>query len=157
MTPAQRRFLLFDNGLIPGVINIVVNIGLAWLSYRQIDSLPLWGPTSVGADLIGTCYLLPAITVLIATPLVRKLGNVPPLQLPRWLRWGASRFLIVRSIQWGVAGLLILGPPVLAGAWLTGQEHEVVAIQSFIIFKLIFVFVLGLTITPAIAAVALAD
>ncbi|MEO6026584.1 MAG: hypothetical protein ABIR79_06930, partial [Candidatus Binatia bacterium] len=82
VSPAHRRFLLLEQGLGAGVVNAVLNGLIAWLSFRGTAMVPFWGQQSIGGDTIGTCFLLPLLTVLIATPLCRgrvRAGDLPPV------------------------------------------------------------------------------
>lgn len=150
-----RRFLLFDNGVIPGVINVLVNVILGWLSYDGLERIPKSGSNSVMADLLGTCFLLPFITVLIATPIVRRQPKMPAVVWPKQLRLLRPKSVFLRALVFGVCGLIILWPPV----WFASDVYldDAIALSRFAAIKLPFVFLLGVLLTPVIAFAALAD
>lgn len=154
MTPEQRRFLLVGNGVIAGVINVVINGAIAVVSYWSLSSLPIVGWTSVRADLTGMAYLLPAITVLINTPIVRR-ANLPAVTLPGWLRW-FRRPLLVRSVMFGLAGLVVVALPVWLATTLVA-DGAAVSSRPYVVAKAMVGGLYGLLVTPLIAVVALSD
>jgi hypothetical protein len=89
LSARHRRFLLFDQGVVPGVVNFLIVGGIAWAMFGSQSELPMFGTTSVASELLATGYLLPLITCLINGPIVRsqvKSGKLPPLgeeQMPR--------------------------------------------------------------------------
>jgi hypothetical protein len=66
LTPAQRRFVLLDDGVGAFVVNLLLNGAIAWLLFRKATHVPMWGQSSIADDTIVTAFLLPAITCLIA-------------------------------------------------------------------------------------------
>ncbi|MFQ5515602.1 MAG: hypothetical protein ACE5FG_14395 [Myxococcota bacterium] len=165
MTPlsrAQARYLLIGHGLVPVVINFVLNGLIGWAMFRGAASVPLWArEPSVGGDTLGTCFFLPAITCLIVTPIVRlhtSRGVVAPLEgagaLPVWLR-SFYRPLLRRAGRLGLAGLLIAGPLAALGLLLPGGSS--IELASFLWLKASFAALLGGLVTPLIGLLALAD
>ena len=71
MSPAQRRYLVVEQGVGAAVFNFVLNAVIAWLMFRRQDVVPLWGQQSIAGDTIGTSLLLPLITCLVVTRLAR--------------------------------------------------------------------------------------
>ena len=78
------------------MINLVVNGMIAWLFTRGQPDVPFWArplsETSTLGDTLGTIFVLPLITGLLATTAVwieRRNGALPALQLiepyDRWL------------------------------------------------------------------------
>ena len=64
------------------MFNFLLNGAIAWLLFRSLERVPLWGQQSIAGDTIGTCFFLPFFTALIVTPLVRRrvrAGSVAPL------------------------------------------------------------------------------
>jgi hypothetical protein len=43
LTPAQRRFVLLDNGVGAFVVNLLLNGAIAWLLFRKVTHVPMWG------------------------------------------------------------------------------------------------------------------
>ncbi len=65
MSRAQRRYLLFEQGVGAAVFNFLLNAAIAWLIFRGADVVPLWGQQSIAGDTIGTSVILPFLTCLI--------------------------------------------------------------------------------------------
>ena len=159
---SQRRYLLVGQALIPAMINIVVCGVIALTDYRNLDSLPVWGfPQSIAMDLIGTSFLLPSITCMIATILIRRDVRRlavepidPDTEIPVWLRW-LPRSLLLRSVLCGMVGGVFVGIPV-ATILLTLPMNGL-SLPAFLAAKLTFVAVYGALVTPLIAIRALGD
>ena len=158
----QRKYLLFNQCLIPFVINFVLNGLIGLVMFRGVNPVPTWGAQpSVGPDLIGTCFFLPAITCLIATPIVRRhirRGVVERTSesecLPSWLR-PLRCSLAARAVLFGLTGLGLIGG--LATAVLLTAAPTEFGLTPFLWFKASFSAVLGGAVTPIIALVALAE
>ena len=72
LSQRHRRFLLIEQGAIPGVFNVALNGLIAWGLFRSSVAVPLWGESSVGVDLLATGFLLPFLTCVIVSPFVSK-------------------------------------------------------------------------------------
>ena len=161
LPPDVIRYLLIGQVVIPIFINATVTFGISWITFRQQATVTVW-VLDKGAvtDFLGACYLLPAITCLIATPIVRgqvTRGEVPALTVDmtgtwvRFLRGG----LIWRATKFGLTGLISLIGPVMAGWSLFGADT--VATPWFLFSKVTFATLLGCFVTPFIAIVAMTD
>src|SRR5262245_62452239 len=110
LSDRHRRFLLVEQGAIPTVFNLLLNGFIAWGLFRSSATVPLWGDSSVGVDLLATAFLLPFLTCVIVSSLVARhvrSGKVPPLtldQLPHsyWLQRSSS----TRGLFLGVVGVI---------------------------------------------------
>jgi hypothetical protein len=159
--PAElKRYLYLEQPIGAFVVNLLLNALIAWAVCRGMTSVPLWGETSVGGDTIATCFVLPFLSVLIATPLVRREvrhGKLSPVSRrdPAVARRRLPRPLAVRALVLGIAGLVVAAPLAIAGLVLAG----VVAIPmpAFIWAKGAFGAVLGALLAPTIARAAIAD
>lgn len=157
LTPAQRRFLLVDNGVGAFVCNFLINGVLAWLMFRSLEQVPLWGQKSVAADTLSTIFMLVLITCLIVTPITRaqiRAGRVQSFQ-----RGAAWKWLPANSIARGaLAGCLVflaLAPLSLAALRLWANDG--LAFSHFVFFKAVFTAVEGALVTPFLALFALSD
>ena len=161
LPPGAFRYLVIGQAVIPFFINIVVNVVLGALTFWGHDSVSTWATDKgAAADSIGTCFCLPFITCLIATPIVRYqvahgvACRIPPTDMPRWVRWMSGPVLL-RATNFGVAGILLLAGPVYAAYGVfAGESIETV---RFIAIKAIFAGVLGIFVTPLVAFVAMCD
>ena len=159
MSSRHRRYLLLDQGIGAGVLNLLLNAGIAWLLFRGMVTIPLWGAQSIAGDTIGTAFVLPFLSTLIASAVVRgqvRAGYVAGLSLPgesllQRLPVGLAR----RGMVFGLAGLVAAGLPTAAALGAVGVAE--MAFGEFVAFKAAFAAVLAAMVTPIIARVALAD
>jgi hypothetical protein len=161
LPPGVFQDLLIGQALIPLVINVIVNVALGVFTFSSADSVQTWA-TDKGAvaDSIGTCFFLPFITCLIATPIVRfdvargRVERIPATEMPQWLPL-LSGPVILRALKFGLAGLLLLAGPVFGlYAMLSGDSMET---SRFIAIKASFAGVFGFLVTPLIAIVEMVD
>src|SRR5438132_1109625 len=71
-----------DEIVVTAIVNFWLNYGIAWFVFRAAAAVPLWGASSIAVDTVATAFVLPLLTSLIATPLVRLQvyrGKLPPL------------------------------------------------------------------------------
>src|SRR5690242_10752735 len=105
----HQQFLLLDQGVIPILFNFFLNGFFIWGALRAMDSIPLWGRTSVGVDLLLTGFLLPFFTGVAVGPNIAraiKRGKLAPLlaeQIPQssWFRWSP----LTRALLGGCVGV----------------------------------------------------
>ena len=161
MSSAQRRYLLVEHGIGAAAFNLVLNGAIAWLMFRGVTGVPLWGQQSIAGDTLGTSLLLPVMSSLIVTRVVRahvRAGRVAPLSWPtvaagdlRWLpgtplRLGASLALVAIALP----GVLTVGALAVLGV-------AEMPFGSFVLFKACFAAALAALVTPVIALSAIAD
>lgn len=146
----HRRFLLIEQGLGPAVFNCLLNGLIAWALFRSSTTVPLWGPSSVGVDLLATAFILPFLTSVIVSAIVtRQLGSgkvpaLPPSQLPNW-RW-YLRSSSMRGLLLAAAGILFGTLPVL---WaLSLGQAQPFPVADFVAFKALWSALLALAVTP---------
>jgi len=161
LPPGVFRYLLIGQAIIPFFINMMINIAIGVLSFGGQKSVATWA-IDKGAveDSIGTCFFLPFITCLIATPIVHRqmasgvTSRIPLTDVPRWVRWMNGPWML-RSAKFGVIGILLLTGPVYGLYYLfAGDSIETV---RFIAIKAISAGAMGVFVTPLIAFVALCD
>lgn len=157
---SHRTFLVLEQGVGSILINLPLNAAIAWLAFRGAEAVPFWGQQSIAGDTIGTCFVLPLITTLIATPLCRgrvRSGTLPPLpwtpamrstlgRLPRGTWW--------RGVAFGALTMIVVAP--LALVALRAFGIAAMPFGTFVAFKGIFAAALGALVTPLIAASAIA-
>ena len=158
MSPLHRRYLLLEQGIGAGVFNFVLNAAIAWALFRQMETVPLWGQQSIAGDTIGTAFMLPLMTTLIASRIVR--GHVRKGRVPAWVS-GASRWdrlprgLFLRGVVLGIVCLVVAGLPATGALGVAGIAE--MSFGNFIVFKALFAAALAVVVTPIIARLALAD
>jgi len=157
--PELRRYLFVEQPLGAFVVNLLLNALIAWGVCRGLAAVPLWGQPSVAGDTLATAFLLPFLSVLIATPLVRRdarVGKVtPPPGAPDGLAGRLPRPLLVRALALGILGLAVAAPPPIAALALGGVTA--IAMPAFIWVKAAYAAVLGALLAPTIARMGLAD
>jgi hypothetical protein len=152
LSDRHRRFLMVEQGAVPSVFNLALNGVIAWALFRSVASIPLWGESSVGVDLLATGFLLPFLTCLIVSALVARdvrSGKVPALPaegLPssRWSQRPASQ----RALLLGVAGVLFGALPLVWALHL--GEAGPFAVAPFVAFKAVWAAMLALLVTPIV-------
>ena len=158
MPPVVRRYLLLDQGVGAGVINLLINAAIAWAMFRGATTVPMWGEQSIGGDTIGTTFLLPFLSCLIATRIVRaqvRSGRVPPLVAMSPLLARMPRGTAARGVVLGVVGVAVVGVP--AAIALSSLGVTEMRFWSFVGFKAVFAALLATVVTPVIALYALAS
>ncbi len=155
MSAAHRRFLLLEEGVGAAVFNFLLNAVIAWLMFRGASTVPLWGQQSIAGDTIGTSFILPLLTCLIATPLARKqvrVGRVPALGWTRtshpMLGWLPARTHL-RGVVLGLAGLATFAPAAVLA--LGALRVDAMSLGGFVCFKAGFAALEALVVTPLVA------
>ena len=160
MTRRHLVFLLGEQGLGAAVINVGINAGIAWLAFRKLAEVPLWGAQSIVLDTIATCFMLPFMTCVISTPVIR--WQVSTLKLPH-LSWRRLEHRTLgrlppgtfrRAVVLGLFGLAI-AVPTIAGLALAGVGP--LSFQQFVVFKALYAAVLASLFSPVIALCVLGD
>jgi hypothetical protein len=157
----HRRWILLNALLITAVINVVVNGAIDLISIAGKGPIPFWGPPLVDTNtvwtIIGTLFLLPLITCVLATTAIRRdmeHGTLTPLttlghadSLPE------TRFR--RGLLFGAVCAVFAGPPivlVLAALGVGDLSHA-----QYTVWHIAFAVVLGALVTPVIALCAMTD
>jgi hypothetical protein len=161
LPPDVIRYLLVGQVIIPSFINAGITLGIGWITFRQQATVTVW-VLDKGAvtDFLGACYLLPAITCLIATPIVRgQVARGQAASLTVDMTGGWVRLFrggpIWRATKFGLSGLITLIGPVMAGWNWFGSDS--IATFWFLLIKVAFATLLGCVVTPLIAIVAMTD
>lgn len=161
LSKAQRLFLVTEQVVGPAIINFVLNALIVWLVFRPSESVPVWGDPGVAFDVSSTMFILPLITCLITTPLVRhavRSGKVPPLS------WGPSDHSVLRrlpssvflrALVLGLITTVLTAPLVLL--ILAASGLETVPLVSFAVVKGLFCAAVAMLVTPLAALYALAQ
>ena len=159
MSRQHRRFLVVEEVVGSTIINFLLNAGIAWYLFRRVPSVPLWGVSSIGVDTLVTAFVLPVLTALIATFIVRqqvRRGRLLPIPADAI---GSSRWLDrpgwQRGVGLGVASVVLVATPLVIGLTLLGPSQ--LSSGHFIWFKGSFAAGLGALVTPLLGWWALAD
>jgi hypothetical protein len=159
LSDRHLHFLRIEQGLISGIINVVINGAIAWALLRSYSEIPLWGETSMGVDLLATAFLLPFISCLIVSRIIRghvEHGKLPPLSPHQIATHGFHRRAVwVRGLLLGLLGVVFAAGPVVA--LLALADANPVAMPSFVGYKAVWAGLLAMTLTPILAWWALCD
>jgi hypothetical protein len=160
MTRELKRYLFVEQPIGAFVVNFVLNAAIAWALCRGMTAVPLWGQTSVAGDTIATCFILPFLSVLIATPLVRgdvRRGKLSPASLRDEAveRLRLPRSLPARALVVGLCALAVAAPLAVLCLVLAGVTQ--VPMPGFIWAKAAFAAGLGAALAPTIAMAGIAD
>jgi len=155
MRRGYLRYLWLDQSLVPAAVNFLIVGGIAWGMFGTQSEIPMYGTTSVAAELLATGFLLPLITCLLNGPLVRRQvqsGKLPPLPTEQRPKSGIYRKRsVVRGVILGGPGLLFAGMTILALHWLGASDA--MDAKTFIIAKAVWAAIFGLWITPTPAEI----
>jgi len=158
MSPRHRTYLLIEQGIGAGIFNVVINAAIAWLFFHGMSTVPLFGNQSIMGDTIGTTFMLPLLTAIIAGRIVR--AHVRTNHVPAW-PWTAGiarmipRSLGARGFALGVLCVLLVGIPTTSVLGAMGVTE--MSFWGFIAFKALFAGILATVVTPLIARASLAD
>jgi len=154
MSSAHKRFLLLEQGVGSIIFNLVINGVIAYVMFRGLARVPLWGQSSIAGDTIGTTFFLPLFTSLIVTRVARaqvRAGRIAGA--PFGLQWmPESPFW--RGALVGIICVVVVSPPTIAALTALGVTEQ--SFWNFIIFKAVFAAALGAVVTPLIALWAIA-
>ncbi len=159
----QRRWIVINALLVTAVVNVVINGALGWLSVGEDESVPLWDfpGASTLSDALGTLFVLPLITGLLATTAVWVDMRRGRLERVRGLAQRRPRLAALplrrlpRAIAFGAITFVLLAPPVALALVLT--DFDDLSRGEFVVYKVVFAVVLGALVTPVIALRAMAD
>jgi hypothetical protein len=149
-SPAHRRFLIVDEIIISTAVNFLLNAGIAWFLFRSARSVPLWSSSGIAADMVGTAFLMPLLTSLIAMWLVPwqvKRGVLPKVPTAE-LRTSAWRRLpgYQRGVILGLVSIAIVAVPPIALFAQVGSAQ--LSRNHFIWYKAGFAAGVGALVTP---------
>lgn len=162
----HRRWIIINSVIISGIWNLFINGFIAWTSSKGHSHIGLWTTPLLGGpnlitDTFGTLYLLPLTTcigVMIGVRQAKRKGQLHNLEEhqkgPRWLTDVPTSFLS-RGNRFGLMILLPLGP--MAVIILANGFHAGIERSTFVVYKAILGFALGLIVTPFIALSAMGD
>jgi hypothetical protein len=162
---AHRRWIVVNALFATALINLVVNGAIAWLFVHGQSDVPLWtrpfSETSTLGDTLGTIFLLPLITCVLTTTVVRRdlrNGALSPLSTEhRYGSWLAGRpdGRFRRGLAFGAIAFGALALPVTLA--LVAIDLDDLSRGEFVAFKVAFAIGLGALVTPVIALCAMTD
>jgi hypothetical protein len=160
--PAEhRRWILLNALLVTAVINVIVNLLIDLGSIAGKGSIAFWGPPLVRPStfwtIVGTLFLLPLFTCVLATTAVRRdirIGTLPPLkglEHSDALPYGRFR----RGLVFGLVVMIVGAPPIVLVLALIGIGD--LSHGQYVGWQVAFAVALGALVTPVIALCAMTD
>ena len=155
----HRRFLVLEQGVGSMFVNFPLTAAITWLNVLSLPTVPLWGVTSIAGSTFGTAFILPLLTSIIVSRVVRhhvRGGRLVPLMPPPDLAipW-VERTSVRRGVRLGLASMVLAAAPTVLILALAGKTQ--MPRVPFIWFEGAFAAALGAVVTPLIAWWALAD
>jgi hypothetical protein len=158
MSDDHRRYLIVEQGGGAAIVNFLLNGAIAWGVFRHLDVVPLWGEQSIAGDTIVTGVVLPLLTCLIATGIVRRQvlgGKVRALvDAHPSVAWMPQR-TVVRGLVLAMAVSLTLVPSTLALLTVLGVEG--MGFWGFVLFKATWASAAAFVVQPVVALWAIGD
>ncbi len=156
----HRRYLKSEVA-INSIINAIISALFAWLFFRGVDVIPLWGAMGMAVDLIPTVFMITLATSLIATGMTRKKvrgGAILALpgsrsNYPFIRSWPSN--IVLRSLMLAFMAAVIMVPPSI-GAMMALSVTEM-AFPPFVIFKVVYGAIVTTLVAPGILMAALTD
>ena len=147
------------------VLSILLNAGVcafyAWLPFRHLDVVPLWGLASISVDLIPTTLMAVTMVTFAVTGLTRirmRLGIVPTVRWPRDEHPVLAKLpygVLKRSVLIGGTVTAVAVPVAIACLYFLGVSEMPFA--TFFQVKVIYGAAIGLLYTPLVLFVAFSD
>jgi hypothetical protein len=136
LSPDHRRFLLFEQGIGGGLVNLAIAALLCWLLFRHAERVPVTGSQGMVVDTIASAFMIPFATCLIVTRIVRRQvrrGRIPLLDRDLFCAL-MPRNILLRAILLGFVCAATIYPIIVVGCISLGANS--VSIQHFWLFKL---------------------
>jgi hypothetical protein len=159
LSDGQRNWIAVNALVVTAVINASLSALIAWAGVRGADEVPFFastGETSIITDSLGTLFVLPLITCLLLTTVVRRelrMGKLDPVRIEFPVELAESRLL--RGMSFGALTLSLLGAPVALALLLSGVGD--MSPGDFVAYKAAYGVALGAVVTPVIALRAMSD
>lgn len=162
---SHRRWILLKALLIPAALNLVLTAGVAWFGARGQSTVPLYGvplvETSTFCNSVGTLFILPLITCVLTTVVIRRevgLGSLASVSHLRsshtWLAMLPATHLS-RGLILGAIAVAAFAPPLILAFVISGFPE--LSRDQFVLSQAAFAVLIGAVITPFVALYAMAD
>lgn len=138
-------------GMICAVINVVLNPVVAWLVYRQLDFVPLWGRNSIVVDTAVTSVILSLLVTLFTTSGVRQALQSERVKATGEFPRAGRLFSHLPKQAWPLGLLLGLGiafvlTPLTFGLF-QALGYAGLPLAGFALFKAMYTGPLGFAVT----------
>ena len=159
---ANRRWIVVNALAVSAVINVAINLTIAWAGTRGAHVVALWAPPgrpSTIFDTLCTTFMLPLFTALTCTPGVlrdrraRRIETLPLESDVGRLLGRLPRPLLPRALWLASVTAAVVGPVALVALVVSGVGD--LSVSSFLVFKVAYAVALGAIVTPVVAAAAM--
>lgn len=159
--PIHRNFIIINQVIIATVFNFLINSGIAWVLYRHVDQIPLWGLKGIVMDTITTAFILTLLSyyyIALSVWFTMKIKWLPVIE--NYPTVGiVSKFIrlpiFVQGIIFGILATLLISLPVILFLFLTRTQS--MPYESFFWYKAIFGAALSLIVSPPIGLLSILD
>ncbi len=154
------KFILIKQGCVAVLINFLMNGFMAWVMFKPAEEVTLWEENSFAFDIIATTFFFTFFTSFFVSKASYKVvweGRLSSIEWP-----SASKFFerfpprpFLGSLGVAVLATILIAPTVIGVLILL--DMQVMALQTFILFKAFYAGTLAAIVTPIVALVALAE
>ena len=153
LTDSFKRYLVTEQMIKPGVLNLLANGLIAWLVFRQAERIAFWTHSAIAPDLVLTALLLPFIISMINSRVV--FNKVVAGELARIASVDSDgqgwhlRSILFRSTFLGLVCVVLYAIPtvlVLPMVW-----DEPLRLWQFVLFKSVWAAILAIVVCPMVA------
>lgn len=145
-----RSHFIITQQIVPGLINGLINGGIAWAIYHTSALVGLWDHGAYGTDLLATGFLMPAITwPILRSILSRQVakGKAPIIDgMPTpWLARFMPNTLWGGVVVIGLIGMLIFGGAIVAVMQVLAPSFDG---NSYAVLKGLYAMALTIALQP---------
>lgn len=163
LSSAHRRWIAINGIVVAGLMSLLVGGGVAWLTARDGEHIPLWGVPSpaspnIATQTVVTLFVIPFLTCVFFTPLVWQRVSAGALaavniDAPRSTLDRLPKGRLTRGAMLGVLCAVLVSPVTLA--LLAATDSDGMSSVQFALFKTGFGTVIAVLVTPFVALHAL--
>jgi len=142
--------------LVGCAFNGVLSIVFAFIVFRGVASIPLWGQAGMAVDLVPTVFMITLVGNLIVTVLTRK--RIASGQVPRLAPAGRQRLprnALLRMLLLAVVFTAVLVPLSILALW--AMRIESLPFWLFVGFKVVYGAAVGALSAGIVVRAALRD
>jgi hypothetical protein len=161
LTRTQRSYLLSEQLTRAALFNLLLNALIGWFLFRHSSTVSVWGDPGMAIDLSATAFLLPLITCLVCTPLVRQRVRYGKVSSLGWspadhplLSWLPTS-LLARALVISLLSAVVITPGILFALRMLDVQH--VSLLHFVLCKAILSAALAALVTPVAALYVMAE
>jgi len=171
ITTKQILYLTLFQGVGSGVVNFVINFLIAYAMYHNLPNNTIAFSstlTCIVSDVIVTSFLIPCLTGIIGTLLIRNDLRVGKLVTPidhRYLDLPIFKIIpkghtwldvVKRSVMFGFIGVVVFMPATLVFIYIGTENRGMRALWSYVAFKGYWGGLEAMMLSPILAFISIA-